>query len=295
MTHVSKIVRAAIGLGIFVGVAASTAMSAIIVDDDFSTTKHPSNFRTVPAPGLGGIPFYTRYSVTGSSTASIVDGEFRIESPGTNFPVIGLLPGTVSLANVGDTVSASFNFRFLNPDTATDSNSSFRFGLHGSNGTPVTGDNQTDSDNDQGYYVQIGDAAQTAGNLMYREGGGQGTITNGNDRGAPTASGGVAAITDTNFHTALLTITRDTATTMQVSLKIDAAATVTGSFTTLYTSLDEISFANGFSSPTLSYAIDNLVIDASNFTPVPEPSTVGLAAAGIIGAWTVFRRRKLVA
>ena len=130
---------------------------------------------------------------------------------------------------------------------------------------------------------------------MYRESGTLGTITNGDDRGAPTASGGVVGITDTNSHSALLTITRNTATTMQVSLKIDNAATVTGSFTTLYTSLDEISFANGFASPTLSYAIDNLVIDASNFTAIPEPSTLGLAAAGMISCCILIRRRKLAA
>jgi hypothetical protein len=275
---------------LWVGLA-NLAVSAIIVDDDFSTTKHPSNFRTVPAPGLGGIPFYTRYSPTATSTASISGGELIIDSPSTNFPMIGLLPGTVNLTNVGDTVSASFNFRFLNAAAATDSNSSFRFGLHSSNGTPITGDAQGVSDNDTGYYVQIGDAAQTNNNLMFQETGGQGTITNGNDRGAPTATGGIPAITDTANHSALLSITRNSSTTMLVSLTIDST-TVTGSFTTLYTSLDEISFANGFSSPTLSYAIDNLVIDASNFTAVPEPSTYAILA-GVVGLLALRRRQKI--
>jgi hypothetical protein len=301
--HVSKrgVVGAGVarlaGLGLVALVAGSSASAAVIVNDGFDVLTHPTGSRTVvtPAvvPGNNGVAFQTRHADPGGGSAVITsDAAVGGVTPealtvtsgnGNSFPVIGLLPGTASLASVGDSVALSFRFRFLNPGTATPLNSAFRFGVHGSTGTPVTGDNQSASDDDQGYYVQIGTLAQTTNNLFYREGGGISPILGGTDRGAPTASATVPGITDSNGHDARFTVTRTSPTTIGVSLVIDGGAAVTGSFTTLYTSIDEIAFSNGFSASAatqLNFALDDVTFEASNFV-VPEPGAVGLAMAGL--------------
>ena len=152
----------------------------------------------------------------------------------------------------------------------------------------MTGDNQpTASDNDQGYYVQIGDAAQTNTNLFYNEAGGTPTILSGTDRANVASNTGVPAIADNLGHSALFTVTRTNATTITLSLSIDGGTAVTGTTTNLRTQFDEIAFSDGFVAVPLNFEIDDVQVNAS--TVVPEPAGLGLLAAG---AGLLLRRRR---
>jgi hypothetical protein len=283
----------ALGLG-------TRASADVIVNDGFDVLTHPTGSRSV-AVGTG-IPFYTRFAVPGNGNSTIAtDAAVGGASPSvlsvtagtaSSFPVIGLLPGVASLVNTNDNVTLTFRFRFLNPDTATDGNSNFRFGIHGSNGTPVTGDNSGASDNDQGYYAQIGDAIQTNTNLLYRESGGTSPILAGIDRAVTTSSDGFAAITDSGPHTGTFSVTRTSPTTIVTSVSVDGGAAVTGSFTTLYTSLDEIAFSDGFTasaSTQLNFEVDDVQVSATSFV-APEPA--GFMVLSACGLGGLLRRRR---
>lgn len=280
---------------------AGAARAATILNDGFETTTHPTGFRTV-ATGTGAA-FYTRNDATTTGTAAITtDAAVGGAAPqvltvtnnqttSQSYPVLAPLGGFTTLTNTNDTATLSFKFRFINATSATTSNGNFRFGLFTSQGTVVTGDNQpTTSDDDQGYYVQFGNSAQTTNNLFYRESGGTQPILGGVDRANIAASTTVAAITDTASHTASLTLTRTSATAIGLSLSIDGGAAVTGSTSSsLISSFDEIGFTDGFVAAPLNFAIDDVQLTASNFT-VPEPGAIGLAAvAGMAG---LMRRRQ---
>jgi hypothetical protein len=267
-----------------------TASAAIVVNDDFSAATHPTGFRSV-ASGLG-IPYWLAKAGTSAIVSESGNNVLSVTGITTDSsPVVGLLPGTASLSNVGDTINLSIKFRFQNSPTSNNGN--FRFGLNSSTGTPITGDGQTTtSDNDLGYYVQFGNAAQTTNNLFFNESGTLTSILSGLDRVNIAASAVPAAITDTVFHTATLILTRSSLTNIGLSLSIDGGTAVTGTTTTLYTSFDELSFSNGFQATNLNYSIDDVVLNASNFTAaIPEPSLIGLGVAGVLGC-CAFRRRK---
>ncbi len=260
-----------------------------MTQDGFEISTHPTGFRSVAtssaAPGANGIPFYAVKGAGGTSTI-VADGAFggnALDVSGTtvstNYPVVGLLPIYPTLTNVGDTVSLSFRFRFTNQGTATAANSNLRFGLHSSAGTTVSGDGQTStSDNDVGYYVQIGDAAHTATDtLFFNENGGTTTILSGTDRSSIAASSLVGGIANNNVHAVLFTLTRSSPTAIGLSLSIDGGTAVTGSSTSnLRTLFDQVSFSNSFVLNPMQYRIDDVEINATSFQ-VPEPSFVAMA------------------
>lgn len=285
--------------------SAGTASAVTIASDGFETATHPSGFRSVatasPAPGNNGVPFYA-VKATGTATLA-ADAAVGGASPtalvtsgvagGTNYALVGNLPLVGTLDNVNDNVTLSFRFRFLNQGTATASNANFRFGLFSSNGSVVTGENQTtNSDNDTGYYAQIGDAAQATNNLFYNEAGGTTTILSGTDRAVVNASTTVAAIADNAGHGVVFSLTRTSATAVALSLSIDGGAAVTGTAGgTLRTAFDEVAFSNAFVATSMNYAVDDVSVIATSFA-IPEPTT-GLAAAGaLVGGMLVRRRRR---
>ena len=280
-------------LGLAGAAMAGSAGAAIVITDGFEAATHPTGFRSVAtAPG---VPFWATKSTNG--TASLVaDGTFGSQAltvtstTATNYPVVAPFGGFSTLTNVGDTVNLSFKFRFTNQGTATPSNANFRFGIEGSQGTFVTADGQTaTSDDDKGFYVQIGDTAQATNNLFYQENGGTTSILSGGDRTIVTASNTVAGLADNAIHTASLTLTRN-AGTIGLSLSIDGGAAVTGtSSNASIASFDEIAFSNGFATTSMNFAIDDVSVTATNFA-VPEPATAGLIALGAVGA--LARRRR---
>jgi hypothetical protein len=271
----------------------------IVANEDFGTGTHPTSDRTVAAGS--GMSFHTRDGASAITAAIVDDAVFGskvlsmtdLNSPAsTSKPVIGLLPLTLQLANTNDFVTVAFSFRFVNNASVTAAAANFRFGLFNSAGTAVTSDSQTTSDNDRGYYVQVGSSgttAPTSTNLFYNEGGTILPILASTDRTNVAASSAGVVINNTNIHTAAFTLTRVNATAISLSLVIDGATAITGTDTTsnFRTSFDEIAFSNGFTNPGLNYAIDNVVITSS----VPEPNTVGIVAAGALVGAAARRRR----
>ena len=72
----------------------------------------------------------------------------------------------VTLANIGESISLSFDFRIL---SSSNSKEDFRFGLYNSNGTVQTSDDLGDSigDNDTGYYIRASTGSQTEWSYVY--------------------------------------------------------------------------------------------------------------------------------
>jgi hypothetical protein len=110
-------------------------------------------------------------------------------------------------------------------------------------------------------------------------------ILAGTDRTEITASGTGPSLDDTLVHSISLNITRASTTTMSLALSFDGGPAITGTTTSLHTSFDEIAISNGFQATPTAYNIDDLLLTASNFSPIPEPAIAllwGLAPFGWI-------------
>lgn len=276
-------------------------MAAIIVSDDFGDTAHPGNLPgTAISPAIpflipsDGTVFNGSVTVPNDPTFGRVlrldDGD---TAAGTTTAAVGELPGTAFLTTAGDTVNISFKFRF----TSTSAANTFRFGLFNSMGTSAAG---TGSHNDIGYYINMPEVGATASNVFFRENSGTTPAMGGGDRTNYASNAALAALGTlgaSDLYSVTLSLTR-TATNINFSLGIAAGAGPTSTYTattnsSLISSFDEIMFNTAFNSTTsggTDLIIDDLVIDASNFTPIPEPSSAMLAA--LTGAGLLFRRRK---
>ncbi len=283
--------------------AGSGTSSAIsILNDSFETATHPgsSNFRTVFTPGSGGSAYYVASS---PSTATLVnDASFgstralSVVSPPLGYSIISPFGGTISLAAIGDTLTFGFKIRLTNT-SATADGPAFRFGIYGSGGTPVTGDSYGAAvgDNDSGYGALLGNVTTpAAGSTIFNEGGTTaGTpILGGGDRAflGTSVAGPAIAAGNAAAHTITFTITRTSATLMSISYTFDGTTITTTNTAGIRDSFDEIVFGTGYGTTPVSFNIDDVTLDASNFTLIPEPSVTAfsaLAAAGLL----VRRRR----
>jgi len=283
------------------GPAKSSAVT--VASDTFESSDHPTGNRTVVTGGVNGLSFYSRNATGASISLSIVDdsaggglGSLALNAVDTTSAnvgnaIIGLLPIPINLAQQGDFVTLSFQFRYLNSATATANSVGFRFGIEGSVGTAVTGDNQgTTSDNDQGYYIQTGVGATTGAatnNTIYRENGGTQPIGGGTDRSAGTTNTTGLFFNDNLAHSATFTITRGTGTNVSVAATYDGGSAITTTFTTTpYYAFDEIFFDDGFVPAPVQYNVDNVTVTSN----VPEPGTPLACLAG--GVALLVRRRR---
>jgi hypothetical protein len=288
--------------GAVTSLSAGVANGSIIFSDGFGTDTHPGGALNSPSHGVNssGFNVFTRYATGGtvvigndtplaSAVLNIADTD---GTAATAFPVILNFPHRLTISNVGEQISLSFRFRYINNTSSANANN-FRFGLFGNNGTPVTDNGQIASADDFGYYAAIGSGGSTPANnsVLFRENGGTDPILGGTDRvnlSVTDATG--TGLNDNNVHTALLTLTRASATSVSVSLSLDGGPAYTSTDTgaapgSIRTSFDSIGFGNGFTTTGLQYAIDDVVV-----TGVPEPTALGLAAVGLAGG--LLRRRK---
>lgn len=289
-------------------VATPAIAQIVIASDTFELPDHPGPIqdRTVVSGGVNGIKFYTRNATSAIFSLSIVDDsgpgglgssvlnhtDTTTTGGGSN-PIIGILPQSISLSAPGDFVRLEFTFRYTNIGTTTASNTGFRFGIFGSNGTLVTGDNQpSNSNNDQGYYVQtgVGTTAPAYDNTLFREGGTLAPILGGTDRtvlALPMGTFGMS-FNDNNAHTVSFTLTRTAGDNISLSLIYDSGTPIT--YTTTgggnFFSYNEIAFSNGFGANPVAFNIDNVTV-----TTVPEPSAMGLMSLGAVGMLGLVRRR----
>jgi hypothetical protein len=295
-TH-SSLRKGAYALGF--ALISSLAHGVTVVDDGFETGTHPTGFRTV-ATGTGVAVHAVNTSNGTMSSPLAVDPAFAggagnrvLGVYGTaNYPIIATLGGNALLSTVSDSITLSFDFRLTN--TPLSAVGGFRFGLANSNGTLANFDGSgSASDNDSGYYVTPGVSGSTpaANNYIFNEAGGTSPILAGLDRAALTASAAGANIADMNVHSVSLSLTRDSLTTILISLTIDSTTwTATDSSANLRTSFDEIAFNNGFATTYAQYNLDNLKLTATNFVPIPEPAFAGLVGIGVL---SFLQRRRL--
>jgi len=286
----------------FQGLAASVLMggissAAIIVSDDFGDTAHPGNLPgTATSPAIpfiipsGGTTFAGNATIPNNPTfgrvLQLADSD---SSAGTTTAAVGVLPGTAYLTNTGDKVSVTLDFRF----TSTTGVETFRVGLFNSSGTSAAG---TGSDDDIGYYLNIPAAGAATNAIFFRENSGTSPAMGGTDRTNYVASATLNALPTlaaSQLYTLTYTLTR-TATGIDLVMGIavggSTATTYTASATTsLITSFDEVMFNSAFNGTgQTTLIIDNLVVDATNFVPIPEPSAALLAGAGAV----FFLRRR---
>lgn len=280
-------------------ISASQYVSAVtVVNDGFELATHPTGFRSVAiAPGASFIQPDTNTGAasleTDNSMGNPVDNKALSvisSSVSTSHVLTANLGGSISLGNVSDTMTLSFKIRMTNTPTA--GGAGFRFGLYGTNGTVglTEGSGLTNPNNDTGYYATIGvnGVAPVANNVLWAESGGTSPILAGGDRAAINSAAG-SSLNDALSHTVSMTVTRATATTMNVSFSFDGGTAISGTTNILYTSFDEIAISNGFQAIPTTYNIDDVLLTASNFTPIPEPTVAGLAGLGLLA---LLKRRR---
>lgn len=205
-----------------------------------------------------------------------------------NRAVIGTF-GLMSLVNIGDQISLTFDFRFEIAPTVSTADG-FRFGLYNSAGTPVTADGSTSSDDDRGYLVSIG-TGSTLGFDIFKEtnsgAGGLGSnepVTDDRTSIGPTVAN-TFAISDTSKHTATFTLTRN-ATGVSFAAYVDGTLLGTGSNNaTPFLQFDEVVFNHATPQ---AYRIDNVKVTTE---AVPEPATTGLLGLGLAGLLSRRRRK----
>jgi len=295
----------------------SAASAALL----FAAASHSSAFTTYTDPFTdgdkvagadnSGIRWYDRST---NSTLTINDtaatgltgnalnlnlGNSSNSTPGTNVAnrgFIGVLGTTFIPTAIGDSIRLSFDFQ-LRPTGTNVAGTTFTtapvnaaegitFGFYNSNGTPVTDDNQTASDNDSGIRGSFGTGTTLAADLAREANsaaGGLGTTT-ATDSASFVASGTStpSAINDFNKHSAQLVLTLTALGEYTVSMMLDGntIATATTPQNT-YTRFDEIVFSQGGSN---NFSIDNVVVNI-----IPEPSALLL---GGMGALALLRRRR---
>lgn len=272
--------------------------AAIIVSDDFGDTAHPGNQPgTATSPALsflipsGGTTFAGNVTIPNNATfGRVLQLADTDSSAGTTTAAVGVLPGTAYLTNTGDTLSVTLKFRF----TSTTGAETFRLGLFNSNSTSATG---TGSDDDTGYYLNIAAAGSATTALFFRENSGTSPAMGGTDRTNYTSNAALpvlGTLSSSELYTLSFTLVRTESginLAMSIAAGSGATTTYTASATTaLITSFDEVMFNSAFNgSGQTNLIIDDLIVDASNFVPIPEPS---VALLSIVGAGLLFRRKR---
>jgi len=293
-------IRLVVALGCIAITLSQHASAVTVVNDGFELGTHPTGFRTVFAPGSGGVAYYAS---AGSPSISLgadagMGSNALLVTPTANHQVVAPLGGSIDLNTIGDFANLSFRIRSLN--TSASEVGAFRFGLHGSS-TPVTGDGfSTVTDDDFGYYALLGYGTSNAGTapgsaFLYEEGTSAvvAPLLGGGDRTglvATTAGAGpLIASGNTAVHTVNFRLER-TASGIQISYSFDGGTTFSTTDTaSLRTSFSQISLSNGFTTTFGQYAIDDVLLEASNFTLIPEPSVAGLAGLGLLA---LLKRRR---
>ncbi|WAC17998.1 hypothetical protein OVA24_12190 [Luteolibacter sp. SL250] len=79
---------------------------------------------------------------------------------------------------------------------------------------------------------------------------------------------------------------------MSLSYVFDGGTPITAvdSSANIRTSFDQIAISNGFTTTFAQYNVDDVLLTATNFTPIPEPAAALLGSMAAIGM--LIRRRK---
>lgn len=279
-----------LALATVLGLAPNDGRAAFIISDTF-------DIGSPPARGDDGadpldIPYYFRDA--SRTSGSVGSGVFSIThsrigaDTNINQAVIGPFSGiavtAVSLVNVGDSVTLSFNIKLA----AVPTDGFFRFGLYNSNTSPVGNDNASSSSNDLGYLgnIQFANASTQA---LRKELGTNGNILTGTDIFVVSGSASTTVLNDTLNHLVTLSLVLSSPTNILGTVKLDGSTIAIGTdSTSLITDFDELAFAiAGVADSSISYSVDNVGVD---FSPVPEPASVHAAALTGLAVGFMLRR-----
>lgn len=244
------------------------AATVTLVDDTFSdgtTTAGTDPLSLNWTRAVSTLSITTNDSVFNSNALTLSAGSFGVTAAN--------LPSTVSLADLGDTITLAFDFHF----TGTISNvaAAFRIGLM---------DYASDA-NGSAYYVTLGSGTNTSA-YFWRN---NVAAISGSDQTSLPLSGTYLGVNDkTNKHTASLSVTR-TATGVDIVAIIDGATlTTSDASAAAITSFDGLRVGLGSSSP-IGFSLDNVVVTYATAIPAPAALPAGLALLGGIG---LSRRRR---
>ncbi|EIQ00994.1 hypothetical protein OpiT1DRAFT_05555 [Opitutaceae bacterium TAV1] len=302
--HIFKNPILAIAAGLLLATSSlHSAQSWTVLDSTFTDGAAPNWFSTRPSSGNAA-------TLTVNDTpATAITGNGLFVDQGGTFRMIVATFDTIALANTGDYISLKFDVRIFGASTTasttsgTDfpsSDNALRFGFYNSNGTPVTADNTTGSNNDYGYMSEglpfgSGTADITTTKFSRETGGADSIILTGTDLVKLTGSSTGSRIHDSDTYTVIFTITR-TGTGISLLSTVQSADgstlfSITGTDANIsaYTSFDEIAFG---SSADIGYRLDNVTV-TTNVSQIPEPSTsILLIGTAILAAILLIRRER---
>ncbi len=188
---------------------------------------------------------------------------------------------SVSLG-VGQSLKLSFNVSFgsgIYDNTST----VFRFGLYSSNGTLATDNGTTNSDDDSGYFVNVGTGTKGSSLLVYKEVGNSYGILGGSDLTSLSGNGGFAVSNTGGDYSFTFGIERtDDKTLVFTVFQGNTLLLTTTNSSGIYTNFDEIAISALTGS---AHNLDNVKLEF-----VPEPSAIGLLAISSV-AFLYARKR----
>lgn len=285
--------------------------AAFIAQDNFSDGDRTVADNSAANGGGPGLTWFALADASSAAALTIVadDGSpgigggnslnIRPNASGGTKPVITPF-APVSLAAIGDKLTASMDVRFISDvTTSTATNASFRVGFYNSNGTTITADGQrsdldTGTGNDFGYFarIPIGDpnlTGNTSARLSKETGAASGATSDqlfGANNAAGTATGVTEVGTTTSFpitintfdpHRIVLSLER-TAAGVLTSIQVDATTPFTAEDTSSpFVTFDEFAMTN--MRMTTEWRVDNVVIEAIS---IPEPTSLALLAIGLL-------------
>lgn len=263
--------------------------------EDFSSATNPSDAGLYTIDTNGSATVETAVTSIINNSNSIDGNSVFVEQAA--FEAVVFSFDTVSLDAVGSSLTFSFDLRIV--DNAGGQNG-LRFGLYNQNGTSVTGDASTESNNDFGYRSGIPFGSTIASDIsssILKEDGSNSLVLTGNDGTNLGSSGTGSRITDANVYRVNFSITR-TATGVDLLYETYSGSEFDTLITSIsdsdnsdaYTSFNE--FAIGSSVGTdvapFQYVLDNLTVSS-----IPEPKSSALLLGAIaLGSVAAMRRSR---
>jgi len=224
---------------------------------------------------------------TGNAMQLVPSGDFH--------KIITFFSGT-TLANPGDTIKATFDYRF--PTAPTSAGDGFRIGLGNSNGTKQSSDTsgsgsstRTD-DKNYGFNTNVGGASSTGTGVKYEDAGDD--ILGGSGAGTRFGfgTGGASVASGTTKHSALLQITRLTNGDLYVLAQVDNLAAASGTHpaaSVLTYTFDEFAYGFGGTGYRPTILMDNVVITSTALSVLNITATTPTATSEAPAVLTVTR------
>ena len=225
--------------------------------------------------------WYTAYAVSGSSL-NVVSGEnngleFNPGGGGNNSAFVGSFP-TQTMAKVGDKITLSLDFQFVNAPGGTTTDSQIRVGFYNDNGTKVNKDDQNTTahttTDDYGYsaLVQLSRSGQSA---VGKESGGAGNILAGTDLSQNSPETGNPH-NGTALHHLVLTLELLQGGGVQISYKMGDLTDSYSDTSSPYTSFNEVAIGLGkWSIMIFTWTMSGWI--SSPYHSLPPPSFWGAA------------------